>query len=75
MLIDHVALFVKEQHGGNVADAIFHTQVGVLVHIVLADDGTALIGGSQFLNNRGDTAAGTAPGCPEVNHDGFSRFQ
>ena len=75
MLVYHLAFLVKEQQGGNVADAVFNTQFITLVNVILADDSTISIGFGQILDDRSDAAAGTAPGSPEVNHNGFPRFQ
>jgi hypothetical protein len=43
---------------------------GIVVHIHLGDDHLAVEFSGQFVNDRPDGLAGTAPGCPEIDQTG-----
>lgn len=65
-LVHQLTIF-QEDDGGDVANAVFHANLAVVVHIDLSDDGFAVILFRQFFDNGTDHAAGTAPFGPEIN--------
>ena len=61
---------LEEEQGGNVADSILDGEIGLLIDIDFDDlDGAAFFGGN-FVEDRAQHFAGTAPLGPEINHHG-----
>ena len=61
---------LEEEHGGNVAHAIFDGDIVVVFHIAFAHHDTAFILTGQFLDDGSYLAAGSAPCGPEIHHQG-----
>ena len=59
-----------EQHGGDALDAIFRHPFLIFVGVDLCDQQLALVFLGEFIQDRGDHFAGSAPGCPEIDDDG-----
>ena len=59
----------EEEDGRDVAHSVFHTDVSVVVDVDFANDGTSVIIVCQFLDNRSNHAARSAPFGPKVDND------
>ena len=66
-LVDQLAS-LEEEDGRDVAHAEVDGDVIVLLDVALADDDPAVISFCQFLNDRTQHLAGTAPGRPQINY-------
>ena len=67
------AAALEEDDGRDVAHAVFHRDLIVLLHVAFADQHAALVFGGEFVHNGSDRAARTAPLGPEVDDDGELR--
>src|SRR5689334_19691979 len=67
-LLGHLAL-AENQQCRNRADAVLRGEVLVIVNVHLADPYLAIVLVGQFVKNRRDHFAGTAPFGPEINED------
>ena len=67
LLVDQFAL-LEEDDGRDVAYAVLHRQLVVLLDVALADEHAALVCGGQFVDDGRHHAAGTAPLGPEIDY-------
>ena len=74
LLVNDFTVF-NEEHGGNVADTVFHGDFRVFIHVHLADERLAVIFLCKFFHDGRDCAAGSAPLSPKVNEGNFSAFR
>ena len=66
-----LAVFEKQQ-GGDGADVEFLRELGVVVHVHLADLHLGAEFGGEIFENGGDGFAGAAPGGPKIHKDGLA---
>ena len=69
LTMDDLAI-CHEQHGGDALDAIFRHPFLIFIGVDLGDQQFALIFLGEFIQDRSDHFAGSAPGCPEIYDDG-----
>ena len=74
LAVDLLAV-LEEDDGGDGHDAVAHGQLGLIVHVHLADDGLVAVLLSQLLDHGTQHAAGTAPIGPEVHHHQLALVQ
>ena len=67
LLVDHLSV-LKEEDGGNIANAVFGYNGVVLVYVDLTDGDTASVFLGQFIDDGADHAAGTTPFGPKVKY-------
>ena len=70
LFIDYLASFEVKQCR-NITDAIFGSDSRVMVHVDLTNNDRIRIFTSDFLDDRADHAARTAPFSPKVNYYRF----
>jgi hypothetical protein len=73
-LLGNLAL-AENQQCGDRADAVFGGKALVIVNVHFADADAAVVLVGQFIKDRRDHFAGTAPFRPEINQDGDRRLQ
>ncbi|GKU09334.1 unnamed protein product, partial [Fusarium langsethiae] len=70
----HFTVF-EQQQSRDTTDAIFRRSARVLIDVQFCNGQFALIFVSDFIQNRGDHFARTAPLCPEIDEDRPVRFE
>src|ERR1700722_16983651 len=66
---------LEDQEGGDTADAVAHGRGSVAVNVHFHDFEFAVILVGNLVNDRGESATGTAPGSPKIYQYGLGRLE